>query len=106
MPDYTDGNISVDYRHSNNAAEDLVNQTRAIAGTLEQLELELGELRKTWMGSDAEVYRTKQAAWDGAVKEMELMLSSHAGLLNQVVENYQYSESQLTQLWEEVHLGR
>ncbi|MFC4508303.1 MULTISPECIES: WXG100 family type VII secretion target [Streptomyces] len=106
MPNFNDGEIFVDYQHSNNAADDLVFQTHAIAKTLESLDMELNELKKTWIGGDADLYRIKQAAWDGAVKELEGMLHSNAGLLNQIVENYQWSESRLTQLWEDVHIGR
>ncbi|MFI5998692.1 WXG100 family type VII secretion target [Streptomyces sp. NPDC051362] len=106
MPDFTDGEIFVDYQHSNNAADDLVLQTHAIAKTLESLDMELNELKKTWQGGDADMYRSKQAAWDGAVKEMEGMLHSHASLLNKIVDNYQWSESRLTQMWEDVRIGR
>ncbi|TXC99885.1 WXG100 family type VII secretion target [Streptomyces sp. ISID311] len=107
MPDnFTDGNIYVDYQHSDNAAEDMILQTQAIAKTLESLEMELGELRKTWYGNDAEVYNQKQAAWDQAVKNMENLLNSHAGLLTDIVGNYKYSEGRLAEMWSEVKIGR
>jgi WXG100 family type VII secretion target len=106
MSDLTDGFIHVEYNHVNNAADDMVQQTRAIEGTLSQLELELNELKQTWYGSDAEVYTEKQAAWDGAVVTMQQLLTSHASLLTDVSENYKYTENSLSQLWSEVSIGR
>ncbi|MCX4402987.1 WXG100 family type VII secretion target [Streptomyces sp. NPDC059837] len=107
MPDnLTDGQIYVDYRHMENAADDMVQQTRAIANTLSSLEAELSELKKTWYGSDAETYTQKQAAWDEAVRNMEQLLTSHAGLLTDISNNYKYSENSLSQMWSEVTIGR
>ncbi|MGW1269609.1 WXG100 family type VII secretion target [Streptomyces sp. NPDC002491] len=101
-----DGYIHVDYAHVNNAADDMVQQTKAIATTLASLEAELGELKKTWYGEDADVYRQKQAAWDQAVTTMEKLLVSHATLLNDIHGSYRYSENSLTQMWSEVGIGR
>ncbi|MFJ9031029.1 WXG100 family type VII secretion target [Streptomyces sp. NPDC102274] len=107
MPDnLTDGYIYVEYNHMENAADDMVQQTRAIANTLSSLEAELGELKKTWYGSDAEVYTQKQAAWDQAVANMERLLTSHAALLSDISGNYKYSENSLSQMWSEVSIGR
>ncbi|MBT3149324.1 WXG100 family type VII secretion target [Streptomyces sp. CHD11] len=106
MSDLTDGFIHVQYNHVNNAADDMVQQTRAIEGTLSQLEMELSELKQTWYGGDAEVYTQKQAAWDGAVVTMQNLLTSHAGLLTDVSESYKYTENSLSQLWSEVNIGR
>ncbi|WP_262061189.1 WXG100 family type VII secretion target [Streptomyces sp. STR69] len=102
----TDGFIYVDYSHMDNAADDLVSQTKAIANTLSSLELELNELSKTWYGSDADMYRQKQQAWDNAVKAMEQLLSTHATLLNDVSGNYRYSEQSLAQMWSDIPIGR
>ncbi|MFD3944802.1 WXG100 family type VII secretion target [Streptomyces sp. NPDC058579] len=107
MPEnLTDGYIYVDYAHMNNAADDLVHQTRAIARTLASLEAELNELAKTWYGSDASMYQQKQVAWNQAVTNMETMLTSHAGLLTDISGSYRYSENSLTQMWESVRVGR
>ncbi|MEU5093232.1 WXG100 family type VII secretion target [Streptomyces sp. NPDC020996] len=102
----TDGYIHVDYTYVQNAADDMVQQTKAIATTLASLEAELGELKKTWYGSDADVYREKQAAWDRAVATMEQLLTSHASLLNDIHGSYKYSENSLSQMWSEVGIGR
>ncbi|CAL9324276.1 WXG100 family type VII secretion target [Streptomyces sp. SudanB66_2053] len=106
MSDLTDGFIHVQYNHVNNAADDMVQQTRAIEATLNQLEMELSELKQTWYGTDAQVYTEKQAAWGGAVVTMQQLLNSHAGLLTDVSENYKYTENSLSQLWSEVSIGR
>lgn len=102
----TDGVIYVSYNHMSNAADDMVAQTKAIAQTLSSLEQELGELSKTWYGNDADTYRQKQAAWDGAVQNMELLLTSHSQLLNEISNSYKYSENSLSQMWSEVTIGR
>lgn len=102
----TDGVIHVDYTYVQNAADDMVQQTKAIATTLASLEAELGELRKTWYGSDAEVYRQKQQAWDQAVANMERLLSSHSELLNDIHGGYKYNENSLAQMWSEIGIGR
>ncbi|MGW1108808.1 WXG100 family type VII secretion target [Streptomyces sp. NPDC002540] len=106
MSDFTDGNIFVAYSHMQNGADDMVSQTKAIATTLSNLEAELGELKKTWYGADADVYRQKQAAWDQAVGNMEQLLVSHAGLLTDISGNYKYSENSLSQMWSEIAIGR
>ena len=102
----SDGVIYVSYNHLSNAADDMVAQTKAIAQTLSSLEQELGELSKTWYGNDADTYRQKQAAWDGAVQNMETLLTSHSQLLNEISSSYKYSENSLSQMWSEVTIGR
>ncbi|GGZ90982.1 WXG100 family type VII secretion target [Streptomyces bluensis] len=106
MSDFTDGYIYVDYSHMSNAADDMITQTKAIATTLSNLEMELNELKNTWIGDDKDVYTQKQQAWDNAVKAMEELLTKHSALLTSVSENYQYSEQSLTQMWDSVKIGR
>ncbi|MFE3270745.1 WXG100 family type VII secretion target [Streptomyces sp. NPDC059215] len=107
MPDnLTDGYIYVDYSHMENAADDMISQTKAIANTIASMEAELNELKKSWYGNDAQVYTQKQAAWDQAVQNMEQLLSSHASLLSDISGNYKYSENSLAQMWSEVSIGR
>ncbi|MFJ7495164.1 WXG100 family type VII secretion target [Streptomyces sp. NPDC097727] len=99
---FEDGIIHVDYSHMDNAADDLIQQTKAIDQTLTNLDAELGALRKYWEGSDKDAYTACQNAWNGAVAEMEKLLNSHAVLLTDVSQNYRYTEQSLTQLWEGV----
>lgn len=106
MSDMNDGFIHVEYNPVYNAADDMVQQTRAIEGTLSNLEMELSELKQTWYGGDAEVYEEKQANWDAAVVKMQQLLNSHASLLTDVSDNYKYTENSLSQLWSEVSIGR
>ncbi|WP_320774401.1 WXG100 family type VII secretion target [Streptomyces sp. CRN 30] len=106
MSDFTDGQIYVDYRHMTNAADDMIQQTRAIASILTNLDAELQALKQSWEGDDREVYSEKQAAWNNAVEAMKNLLENHSRLLTDVSDNYQYSEKSLTQLWSEVRVGR
>ncbi|GAA2348822.1 WXG100 family type VII secretion target [Streptomyces kunmingensis] len=103
--DFTDGQIYVDYSHMQNAADDMVQQTKAIDSILTNLEAELQELKKSWEGEDKEVYAEKQAAWNGAVEEMKRILAENSSLLTDVSDSYQYSEKSLTSLWQSVRVG-
>jgi WXG100 family type VII secretion target len=105
MADFTDGLIYVDYSHMNNAADDMVQQTKAIDSILTNLDAELQQLKETWEGEDKNVYGDKQTAWNNAVSEMERILGENSALLNEVSDSYQYSEKSLTQLWESVRIG-
>ncbi|MFE1246556.1 WXG100 family type VII secretion target [Streptomyces sp. NPDC058735] len=103
--DFTDGQIYVDYSHMENAADDMVHQTKAIDSILTNLEAELQELQKTWEGEDKAVYAQKQASWNNAVEEMKRILAENSALLTDVSGSYQYSERSLTSLWESVRIG-
>jgi WXG100 family type VII secretion target len=102
---FTDGYIYVDYNHMNNAADDLVTQTKAIAQTLSNLEMEISRLKQMWIGNDADTYTDKQQKWDGAVQAMEQMLTSHAALLDDISGSYKWNENNLSQMWSEVRIG-
>ncbi|MFE0425045.1 WXG100 family type VII secretion target [Streptomyces sp. NPDC058953] len=106
MTDFSDGYIYVDYSHMNNAADDLISQTKAIDSILTNLDAELNELRNSWIGDDKDVYAQKQQVWNSAVEAMEQLLTKHSALLTNVSENYQYSERSLTQMWDSVKIGR
>ncbi|MET7685124.1 WXG100 family type VII secretion target [Streptomyces maremycinicus] len=97
-----DGVIHVEYNHVEQGVEDLIQQTRAIETTLDNLEAELGELKATWQGSDAQAYTDAQRDWNNAVIAMEQLLMSHATLLGEVSNNYRQTENSLTQMWSEL----
>ncbi|MDH6624498.1 WXG100 family type VII secretion target [Streptomyces sp. LBL] len=105
MPDFTDGKIYVDYSHMNNAADDMVQQTKAIDSILANLDKELQALKESWEGEDKDIYGDKQTAWNNAVEEMKRILAENSALLTDVSDSYQYSEKSLTQLWETVRIG-
>ncbi|GAB2915339.1 WXG100 family type VII secretion target [Streptomyces heilongjiangensis] len=97
-----DGVIHVEYNHVDQGVEDLIQQTRAIETTLDNLEAELNELKTTWQGADAQAYGTAQADWNNAVIAMEQLLTSHATLLGEVSNNYRQTENSLAQMWSEL----
>jgi WXG100 family type VII secretion target len=103
--DFSDGQIYVDYSHMQNAADDMVQQTKSIDSILTNLEAELQELQRTWEGDDKAVYTEKQASWNNAVEEMKRILAENSALLTDVSDSYQYSEKSLTSLWESVRIG-
>ncbi|MER6165621.1 WXG100 family type VII secretion target [Streptomyces violaceorubidus] len=99
---FTDGIIHVDYSHMDNAADDLVQQTKAIDQTLTNLDAELEALKATWLGSDSDAYKICHQNWTNAVTAMEKLLIDHSALLTDVSQNYRYTEKSLTQLWEDI----
>jgi WXG100 family type VII secretion target len=103
--DLSDGYIHVNYSHMNNASDDLVQQTKAIATTVSNLEMEISQLKREWIGGDAEEYNHKQQTWDAAVKKMENLLTTHAQLLDEITGSYKYTENNLAQLWSGVRIG-
>lgn len=106
MSNFADGYIYVDYASMNNAAEDMVQQTRAISQILTDLDSELASLKDSWEGDDRDVYSEKQAKWNEAVDKMGLLLKGHSELLLNVSDNYQQTERSLTQFWDGVRIGR
>ncbi|MEV7080017.1 WXG100 family type VII secretion target [Streptomyces sp. NPDC093516] len=101
---FEDGIIHVDYDHMQNAADDLVHQTKAIDQTLTNLDAELQALKAHWEGDDSNEYARAQNAWNEAVDEMEQLLNSHAALLTDVSGNYKYTENSLAQMWADVKI--
>ncbi|MFJ3672574.1 WXG100 family type VII secretion target [Streptomyces sp. NPDC090106] len=96
---FTDGEIYVSYDHMQNAADDMVSQTKAIHQTLVDLDAELQALRDTWSGIDKDAYSDKQSQWNSAVEAMNNLLVKNAKLLTEVSGNYQYTERKLNEVW-------
>ncbi|CAL9427350.1 MULTISPECIES: WXG100 family type VII secretion target [unclassified Streptomyces] len=103
--DFSDGYIYVDYDRAEGSAEDMIIQSQAIMNILENLEMELTELRKTWVGDDKDVYDTVQAAWNGAVENIRNLLANHSGLLTEISANYRSTEQNLSQRWSDIRIG-
>ncbi|MDG9706293.1 WXG100 family type VII secretion target [Streptomyces sp. DH37] len=106
MSEYTDGYIHVDYNHSNNAAENLRQQTVAIANTLNQLEMELTALKSSWVGDGADEYTKRQAEWNGAVEAMRQIIDKDSRLLDQIVDDMRHTDNAVTMGWQQVGLRR
>ncbi|MER6671558.1 WXG100 family type VII secretion target [Streptomyces sp. NPDC000983] len=103
--DFSDGYIYVDYNHAEGAADDMVGQSQAIMSILANLEMELAELRNSWIGDDRDVYSEVQAAWDNAVENIKTLLANHSGLLSEISANYRYTEQNLSQRWGDIRIG-
>ncbi|MDT0541437.1 MULTISPECIES: WXG100 family type VII secretion target [Streptomyces] len=104
--DFSDGQIYVQFTHTDNAAEDMRLQTQQIEKALAQYEEDMQKLISSWEGDDQEVYVKKQQKWHEAVEKMKSLLASHATLLNEIGENYRTNQRNLTQGWENVKIGR
>ncbi|WP_434587659.1 WXG100 family type VII secretion target [Streptomyces sp. A5-4] len=103
--DFTDGYIYVDYNHAEGAADDMVAQSQAVMSIIENLEMELSELRNSWIGDDRDVYSEVQAKWDGAVTNIKTLLANHSGLLTEISSGYRYTEQNLSQRWGDIRIG-
>ncbi|WP_019545477.1 WXG100 family type VII secretion target [Streptomyces sulphureus] len=98
----TDGIIDVHYSEVENAAMDIVAQTKAIKDTLHSLDEELKALREGWNGDDRAAYEQAQAKWNGAVDQMQMLLTKNQDLLQEVAQNHQRDERSGAQGWSEV----
>lgn len=94
-----DGYIYVSYDHINNAADDMIAQTKAIETTIDNMERELEPLKASWYGSDAAAYADKQQAWNTAIDNAKSLLMEHKALLERLGLNYNDTEKRLTSLW-------
>ncbi|MET9562765.1 MULTISPECIES: WXG100 family type VII secretion target [Streptomyces] len=103
--DYTDGYIYVDYNHAESAADDLITETRSIETILQNLEMELAELKNSWIGDDKDVYNEVQTKWDTAVENIKVLLANHSGLLTDISSNYRQTEQNISQRWGDIRIG-
>ncbi len=103
--DFSDGYIYVDYNHAEGAADDMVTQSQSIMSIIANLEMELSELRNSWIGDDRDVYSDVQAKWDTAVGKIKELLAMHSHLLTDISANYRYTEQNLSQRWGDIRIG-
>ncbi len=105
MSNFSDGFIHVDYNHADNAGQDMIQQSQAIATIVSNLEMELNELKESWIGDDKDVYARVQAAWNQAVENISKLLSTHSALLGDISGDYQRREASRVQSWSTVKIG-
>ncbi|MGC9501095.1 WXG100 family type VII secretion target [Streptomyces sp. WG7] len=103
--DLSDGYIYIDYQHAENASDDMVSQSQAIMSIIENLEMELTELKSSWIGEDSDVYKQVQANWNQAVDNIKRLLADNSVLLTDISDNYRYTEKALSDRWSNVTIG-
>ncbi|CAM5309636.1 WXG100 family type VII secretion target [Streptomyces atroolivaceus] len=94
-----DGIIDVQYSTVRNAIEELKGQTQQIITTLNNLEDELKPLVMSWEGDDQQMYRTVQAEWDQATKNMALLLGDSGELVQSIHDNHSRDERRSADNW-------
>jgi uncharacterized protein YukE len=95
--------IYIDHGHTTTFSEDMMAQTRAIAGVIDRLEGKLAPLVNSWLGPDRDVYFQKvQPTWDAEVQSLGTILQSHATTLNDVSDGYKRTVYQNAQGFEEI----
>lgn len=94
-----DGIIDVQYATVRNAIEELKGQTQQIITTLNNLEDELKPLVMSWEGDDQQMYRTVQAEWDQATKNMALLLGDSGELVQSIHDNHSRDERRSADNW-------
>jgi WXG100 family type VII secretion target len=103
--DLSDGYIYIDYKHAENAGDDMVSQSQAIMSIIENLEMELTELKTSWIGEDSDVYKQVQANWNQAVDNIKRLLADNSVLLTDISDNYRYTEKALSDRWSNITIG-
>lgn len=103
--DLTDGFIYIDHQKAQNAADDLVLQSQSIMSIIENLEMELTELKQSWIGEDKDAYDQVQANWNQAVVNIKKLLEDNSLLLSDISAHYDYTKKSLTQRWSEITIG-
>ncbi|MGW1505860.1 WXG100 family type VII secretion target [Streptomyces mirabilis] len=103
--DFSDGYIYVDYKGTESSVSDMQEQSQAIAAIIEQMEMDLAQLKDSWIGDDKDVYADVQAKWDGAVENIRRLLHNHGELLTDISSGYRQSEQSRSQRWGEIQIG-
>ncbi|GAA3859912.1 hypothetical protein GCM10023084_11870 [Streptomyces lacrimifluminis] len=103
--DFSEGYIYVDYNSAEASVDDMQEQSQAIAAIIDQMNMDLAELKESWIGDDRDVYTDVQTKWDGAVANIRTLLHNHSGLLNEISAGYRHSERSRTQRWGEIRIG-
>jgi WXG100 family type VII secretion target len=102
MSDQTDGIIHIEYNHVHNAADNIMTQTVALETMLDNLEMELTALSRSWVGDDNIQYAAKQAEWDESVRAMKRELDSYSHLLVDISDDYRRNEQRLAEAFQDV----
>jgi WXG100 family type VII secretion target len=102
----TDGQIYVEYKSVDQAADDMRLQTDRIKQLVTALNDELTGLFGAWQGADAATYTSIQNQWNSAATALGTILQSHSATLNDITDQYRRHEAQTKDNWEGVRIGR
>ncbi|AWW35833.1 MULTISPECIES: WXG100 family type VII secretion target [Streptomyces] len=94
-----DGIIDLQYPKVQQTVEELMEQTRQIITTLNNLEDELKPLVSSWEGTDQEMYLQVQAEWDQATKNMAALLGDNGELIRTIHDNHSRDERRSADNW-------
>lgn len=86
------GEIKVDFNQLGQAADHLSQTAKKIESELNELEQMLKPLVSTWQGSAQEAYRSAQAEWDKAAKDMQETTAKMGMAVNAAKDAYQQGE--------------
>ncbi|MEU7467501.1 WXG100 family type VII secretion target [Streptomyces sp. NPDC044984] len=105
MSNFSDGYIHVDFLHADNAGQDMIQQSQAIANIVAHLENELSELKQSWIGEDKDAYTEVQKAWDTAVDNISKLLGQYQLLLQEITGDYSRQARSRSEAWQSVKIG-
>jgi len=100
-----DGIVHVNYSSVGEAVSSMQQITQAIQQRLLQLEQSLQPLVSSWEGQDRDAYHVKQREWNQAAANLNKILHSHSGLLDDIGASYDMNERKLRHGWENLQIG-
>ncbi|MFE4588290.1 WXG100 family type VII secretion target [Streptomyces laurentii] len=101
----SDGVIHVEYKHVDQAAEDMRMQTSRIQALVQALNEELAGLRGAWQGADAATYGALQNQWNQATQQLGQVLTKHSTTLTDISDQYRRHENRNAAEWGNIRVG-
>lgn len=93
------GEMKVDYATIHAAADDCKNTGGELEALFGQLKSDLAPLVNTWQGDAQTSYLAAQTEWDNKFEELKQLLAQVAGVLPQLADGYQSTETGVTGLF-------
>jgi 6 kDa early secretory antigenic target len=91
--------VHVRFEALSSGAAGIVATHRALQGTLDNLEAELGPMVNSWTGDAKEAYFQQKQKWDDASRAMATILQQMGQAVEQAHGNYTAAESANRNIW-------
>jgi 6 kDa early secretory antigenic target len=91
--------VHVKFESLNSGAAGILSTYRALQGTLENLEAELGPMVNSWTGDAREAYFQQKRKWEEASQAMSGILQQMGQAVEQAHANYSGAETANRNIW-------
>lgn len=96
----SDGNlIQVTYASLHEASSNCQSTANWLIGRIDQMESDLGPLRNTFQGADAEAYNQAQLQWNQAAQDLRQVLTNLSNALANAADDFQARDQKLAGQW-------